>query len=270
MENDMLKINELLEKIKKIPVSEKTSEMNVLSFQDKSHHENVNSNIIAYLLNPNEAHRQGNGFLKLFLEQVGISQGELSNIGVYRERSTEENRRIDIVIDSNECIIGIECKIIESTGEQTDQLDAYYEYIKLQAKKSKREVYLCYLTKFGKPSETLLDDNKEELGDNYKEISWNKDILKWLRQCKDSIEENLKETTLYSALVQYTDFIEELTEQKEEDKTMQIDMIETIINQKLSKEYLDGLLKSVPVAHHLQDILPLYDKLDKNKYEVRF
>lgn len=61
--------------------------------------------VLYELLSPTGNHYQGTLYLKLFVEKVlkiQMSESELASAVVYREFSTDENRRIDIVIRTKE------------------------------------------------------------------------------------------------------------------------------------------------------------------------
>lgn len=77
------------------------------------HYENVNSNILAFYLNPNNEHGLGNLFLSSLIEVSGgeIMNNQKTNIQVSREVSTQKGGRLDIVIETDNQIIGIENKI---------------------------------------------------------------------------------------------------------------------------------------------------------------
>ncbi len=95
--------------------------------------ENKVSEILAFLLDPNADHQQGNLFLALFIKQFELDfpYNETSKIHVEKEHSTLEKRRVDIVIayDRNKHLIGIENKIYPWTKDQDGQVKDYLAYL---------------------------------------------------------------------------------------------------------------------------------------------
>ncbi len=160
--------------------------------------ENRLSRILAFFLDPRANHGQGSTFLNLFVEQLvfgdeangstgcsspnatglhdGIKAGEVK---VRCEDHTDENRRVDIVIEigHNDFVIGIENKIW--SADQFNQVSDYCRW--LGEKKSKNGFVLFYLSPYGhEPSENSIEDKaKRELQDKgqLKVISYCDDII---------------------------------------------------------------------------------------------
>lgn len=172
-------------------------------------HETAHSRILYKLLC---AHNQGSRqFLKLFLESV-----ELSNIlDVNKVEIKVEYNHIDVLIcDGKKCII-IENKVNHAC-DQDRQLAHYIDSLD----KGKNNIYVFYLVRYDNdkdPSENSLStERREELVKigNYKKISYQTHILKWLRKCeKETNDENV---FLKSALVQYRNYIENLFKEMEQ------------------------------------------------------
>lgn len=112
--------------MKKIPVKEKT-------FMDVSgypHYENVCSNILAFYFDPNGEHKLNELFINSIIKiierknkSLNIDFGDiLNNTKVYREYVTSKGNRIDLVIQNDNFVIGIENKIYASV---TNDLDDY-------------------------------------------------------------------------------------------------------------------------------------------------
>lgn len=119
-EMNLKEIEIFLEEVRKIhskiPKKEKTF-MEIAGFP---HYENVCSNILAFYLNPREEHKLKDIVLKSLLDIVkekditANTNVDIFNMNVFREYVTENGNRIDIVLQSNEIIIGIENKIMAS------------------------------------------------------------------------------------------------------------------------------------------------------------
>lgn len=184
--------------------------MNLFDINNISHYELYHSNILAYLINPNESHKHreyGAKLLKIINDN--LSEDKILDIvreKVVRTKQTDENRYIDIFIETNNAIIIIENKIWAK--DQKNQLRDYYQFAKTICKNKK--IYLCYLTLFGtRPTEYSIDNNnlKELLEQNQlSQLSYNTDIIKWL----NSLYTQQNEIELKSALIQYTDLIKGL------------------------------------------------------------
>lgn len=130
--------------------------------------ENKTSEIIAFFLNPHAGHGQGDAFLKCFCSKLLpqnlfiLSPEDYATATVRTEESTDENRRIDIVVrfPKKRILIGIENKIWAM--DQEEQLDHYAEYLE---KESVGNYHLFYLTPYGDhPSQvSILKDKYEKL-----------------------------------------------------------------------------------------------------------
>ena len=122
--------------------------------------ENKYSEILAFFLNPKEAHGQGAIFLKLFLKNVGlddkVSEIDLIDAKCKCEHGTDNQRRIDIVITfgHDKFVVAIENKVWAK--DLKDQLKDYNEYLN---SKFRENYCLLYLTPYQKePFETSIGD----------------------------------------------------------------------------------------------------------------
>ena len=75
------------------------------------HYENVSSNILAFYLNPNNEHGLGNLLYSSLMNLSGGNESQPDNIQINREVSTQKGGSLDIVIETDTQIIGIENKI---------------------------------------------------------------------------------------------------------------------------------------------------------------
>jgi hypothetical protein len=172
--------------------------------------ENKVSDILAFFLNPEETHAQGYVFLKIFLQSIGIDiDCEQFLIEVKREHSTNENRRIDIVISFNkgEFIIGIENKIYETTADQPRQIEHYCENLK---SKSNNNYCLIYLSPNKKLiSEDSLPNYQRELLENdkrFKKISYEEHVI----NCIHSFSLNSESERVRSFLIDFENKVKEM------------------------------------------------------------
>lgn len=116
-------LEEVKEICEKIPKKEKT----FMEISGYPHYENVCSNILAFYFNPKEEHKLNDIMLTALLDVAkeknvkADTNINASNINVFREFTTENGNRIDIVMQSDEIVIGIENKIMaEVYNDLTD------------------------------------------------------------------------------------------------------------------------------------------------------
>lgn len=163
----------------------------------------MHSNVIYSLIDPNGLHYQDELFLQIFIKDV-LEINDFGNIlSVQAEESTNENRRVDFTIKSNNYYIGIEMKVDASDLE--NQISHYYDDLKEKASKdSNQEVIIYYLTKNGKDASLNSHNNKLE----YKRISFENHILTWIENCQKEVK-NI--TNLNEAFENYKDIIKKIT-----------------------------------------------------------
>lgn len=166
--------------------------------------------LLCDLLSPKGTHGLGSLFLRLFNNTVlknTLGDEEIDKAVVTREDSTEENRRIDLLIKTNKRYIPFEVKIF--AGDQYKQCVDYYKEIedRQSSRKQFEKTVLYYLTPDGHHpsvgSRGYLKENEQ-----YKVISFEKDIVNWLEDClKD--DEVKQHQTINFALLQLKDVISE-------------------------------------------------------------
>ncbi|WP_336958889.1 PD-(D/E)XK nuclease family protein [Chryseobacterium contaminans] len=132
--------------------------------------ENKVSEILAFFLNPNEGHGQGDIYLKLFKEELGLHfpYDNSKNVQVILEDSTFENRRVDIVLKNQDksSVLGIENKIYPWTKDQENQVEHYLQYLQYISNNHYQLLYLTpkskELTEYsgGKDIEKLIETGK--------------------------------------------------------------------------------------------------------------
>ena len=154
--------------------------------------ENKVSDLIALLLEPNGVHGQGSKFLELFLERLEIAGVafplEGKKIEIVREASTEEERRIDILIeitdDKEKFCIGIENKLFAQ--EQPDQLGDYNQYLA----DISDNYLLVYLDALAREPETIDPKVREELEklNKFKTLDYANFLRNWLEACYKECE----------------------------------------------------------------------------------
>lgn len=163
--------------------------------------ENKVSEVLAYFLDVNQNHGQGNVFLKEFVNTFYKENVDISQYQNICEKTITENRRIDIYIQLKDITIAVENKLWADDLE--NQLLDYSNFLE---KDSNGNYILLYLTPYGNdPSEkSISKEKKEELinENKLKIVSYCEDILsiinKWLIVCEaDNVVYFLREFKKY-------------------------------------------------------------------------
>jgi len=184
-------INEVIDKEKetrKIKNKTESNDYNIFN-QFFKLGENKTSELLAFFIDPNETHGQGNVFLKSFLElnkiQADLCLLDSTKIEVITERIIENDRRIDLYIDfdNGKYVIAIENKL--GAEDQAYQLFDYDIHLHNYAKQYK----LVYLNKFGdKASKNSITKDGENLKQDYIGINYREHIIPlleiWKPFCK--------------------------------------------------------------------------------------
>lgn len=197
------------------------ADFNVFKIVKVVHDEVRHSAFLAELLNPKGTHGQGDVFLRLFVEKLGIKdfqcENAVANVEQHIGTVTDTNGgRIDILIDDkrgNHIII--ENKIY--ANDQDNQLIRYYNYSKQN---------LFYLTLHGDDASDRSRSNshnevKLKCGEDYKLLSYKIDILEWLEQCQ---KEAVSMPLLREGIAHYINLIKHLTG-KSINKAMQQEIV---------------------------------------------
>lgn len=165
------------------------------------------SDIIADLLDPKGSHGQGAVFLHLFLDIDKIlaalkGQFEIvSDVSVRRERATDENRFIDIVV----CKPGVFGIGVENKPWAEDRYQQISDYIKF-LKKEFVDNFLCiYLSRDGAPpsEESIATTEREDYERKKQFLTLSYSVLrKWLSICcnhcqSERVRAFLKDFELY-------------------------------------------------------------------------
>lgn len=101
---------------------------NIFETLEYQRREDIHSNLLAWLLNPEESHGIGDVFLRSFVEKVFNIKDLSTNfpVKVFREKQEGKNRHIyDIVVEGNNWWLVIENKI--DSEEQEGQTKGYAE-----------------------------------------------------------------------------------------------------------------------------------------------
>ena len=122
---------ELLSKAEALPSVERPRPT-LLELSGYPHLENVYSNILSYYLDPSEAHNLGECMVRALLRAAEVQEDLLmgSEAEVVREERTEAGNRIDLVLRTEQAVIGIENKVY---AELSNDLCDYYEHMRGRA-----------------------------------------------------------------------------------------------------------------------------------------
>ena len=98
--------------------------------------ENIISNWLSFLLDPNRFKDDAplKALLGLFLKANQFEETDANTVMVSREYTLLNRRRVDLLIEADDLIIGIENKIFSSI--HNDQLNDYYDKLRIQHKKN--------------------------------------------------------------------------------------------------------------------------------------
>jgi len=209
---------------------------NVFSILEMERNEvETHSRFIYELINPIGSHDKEDLFLSLFLKYVVDLHEPGKIIKVSREELILKNRRIDFYIETEKYQIGIEMKL--DADDQKNQLIDYYKELEARCKK-KQEAKLFYLTLDEHEPEEKSTAGKLEVDKDFKLISFEFDILKWLDKC---IEKSATIATLREGIIQYRNLVRKLTNQtnaitgEEMEKLVRdskdIEAMQTIVNE---------------------------------------
>lgn len=184
----------------------------------ETNEEQTHSKFIAELLNPRGRHGMVDRFLELFLEKFEIEdfRTELAKVDVeyhVGRVSDEHGGRIDILVRSGAKSIVIENKIY--AGEQHNQLLRYHNAF--------GEKELFFLTLDGAESSQHNDLVRRKV--NYRNISYEEDILDWLDAC---LKEAATVPVVRESIGQYMNLVKKLTGQN--------------INQQMNQEIAKSIL----------------------------
>lgn len=176
---EITNLTELLKTFERYPKKEKNAKT-FLEIARCPHYENVWSNILAFYLNPNAEHGFGDILLRTFLNIIreDINIGDEKAVKIHREYRTAKNNRIDIVVETNNFVLGIENKVNASLY---NDLNDYAHTIKTLA--NDKLIYKIVLSKYKSScnygfENVLYSDLINQLKQSKKDATQNKhDIL---------------------------------------------------------------------------------------------
>lgn len=134
-----------------------TQPKSILEIAGFPHYENVISNLLAFYFDPMEDHNLGDLFLKsLFIATNSIDEYSYSgDANIMREVSTKNNKRIDIVIDTENFAIAIENKIFHHA--KNNPFEEYQQYLEKEYAGKHHKAFILSLRNEDKPANTIFE-----------------------------------------------------------------------------------------------------------------
>jgi hypothetical protein len=153
--------------------------------------ENLLSDMLADLCDPNGTHGLGDVFLRLFLTYAGVDAGSaaLDRARVRREDVTlylAANRRIDFTLEVGALVIGVENK--PWAGDQPDQVPDYMNH--LTKKHGAAAARLVYLSGTGDPPGSLPEKTAGTWmrDGRLRVLGYSPGLAGWLRACHEACQ----------------------------------------------------------------------------------
>ena len=141
------RLAELVREFKKVP-SAPLRPGTYLETAGYPHFENVISNLLAFFLNPLRDHGLGRLFLDSLLDPLAL--GDVVPVSIEREEVTGDGTRVDLLIDCQDHVIGIENKVFAPVY---NPLDSYWAHVTRMA--GERRPVLVLLSLREPPPATL-------------------------------------------------------------------------------------------------------------------
>jgi hypothetical protein len=151
--------------------------------------ENRFSDVLALLLDPKGVHGQGDLFLRLFFQQLGIrvAARQIKSARVEREAPMDAilkyRRRMDVVIDAG-ALVAIENKT--DSAEQADQVKDYLKHLRQCRRGRSFPSRLIYLSPDARPPESLgAGQLRQALATGRLQCwSYHRELREWLENCR--------------------------------------------------------------------------------------
>lgn len=212
------------EKLKKIALrlydeltkAEQKPGINIL-YENSSNNENWHSRILRMLLeyHDDESYPFLDSFIKLINEKANLSiKPTKRDTGIAKVLCYNEWEHIDTLVKVGNDVIIIENKIYWAV-DQDRQIERYIESVKLDYSVNNDDIYVIYLTSDGTKtvsSYSYTEKAKEQLdSQHFIPLNYKNDILPWLKNIM--LEIKPKDELLYSSILLYDNFIEEMFNQ---------------------------------------------------------
>ncbi|MCD8213962.1 MAG: PD-(D/E)XK nuclease family protein [Campylobacter sp.] len=204
----------------------------------------LHSKFLHSLLDPDSGHCQDELFLSKFIEVVGIEDFGLDCKSAKVDR---EHNNIDIFITDESKHIIIENKIY--AGDQDRQIERYIDSVKDEFGCQGDDIYVLYLSPFKRDLSEyssgeyeFCDDNtalkKGDFKVSYKNITYDKEIAKWLEECEKEIA-NITDLSVF--IKHYKNVVDQITNKNQ--------------NLQRDKMYVDDIAKNYILATQISENL---------------
>lgn len=180
--NDFL---EHYQKIKSNQINLSKNDRSGFNFLDLMQTDEVGlSKLLAFLLDPNQSHNQGNLFLSSFLEKLGLDKfkNNFDTAYIFVENHTSENRRHDIFIqgvknNATSWVISIENKL-RGACDQPEQLTDYYKDLE---RYHQENLFVLYLPSYKRvPSENSIMNWDKKVSNQKGKVWTPQELSDWL------------------------------------------------------------------------------------------
>lgn len=176
--NDIRIASASLKEVKKIYAKKLAPDFSLMNFLRNN--ERALSEYIQFLLNPKAEHAQETLYLKLFLQRFKLTQydaQQAKNVGL--EKKTSERRFIDIYLEFNQGLIGIENK--PWARDQVNQLEDYAAFLEQQA--AGKPWILLYIGNNEPAQESIKTERRQQLEQqgHYLQITFT-ELAQWLEE----------------------------------------------------------------------------------------
>ena len=250
--------------------------------------ENANSRILLCLLRySKDGHYP---LLQLFIDKMQDKSCYPVNIEIKKPDLNGQENFIDILIkEKNKYAIIIENKIWNAP-DTDEQIRRYVDYV-LECKIPLSKIYVIYLTGDGSKrikDYSLTEEARKKLKMTSKSdgrficMNFKDDIIPWLKEIS-RLDTVVNEPLLSSAVIQYTDYLEEQFGLRNEDKKIDNQLTEIMMD-KLNINNLTELLQTwdevdklnnlinAEVDHRIQVLCEnkINKKLEKNGYSIHY
>lgn len=187
-----------------------------------------------------------------------------SEIEIYQEKF-----RIDLLVISGKLAIIFENKIYNAADGEA-QLSRYIDKVKDILNIQESDIYVLYLSNSGKePALQSWGNYRERFKDRYLNLSFKDDIREWIKVMDIAPHEKF----LSSAVLQYSDYLDGLFNQRELNKEINMEL-QDIIKKHLELDETKPIEENIKALQteiaNVQDIQKQMEKLLKGYYETIF
>lgn len=229
----------------------------------KESQENFISDWIAYLIDPVSF---GNAEpLNALLEVAGFDDciDENGIIEISREKTFDDQRRIDFYIETEELIIGIENKIWSGLGDQ--QLEDYSESLEKLAESKEKEVRKILLLPQNNTSIDLSENNSDISVSGFVSVTY-EDFANALKKLQINFIENLRSSFLLQDFITY---VEEYLMDSNVDKKKNFDMVSFLFEHKNQLNELETCKNNLQTQFAKSVVKKLAETFDEEIWKIK-